>query len=140
MALEDHMPYQHLNDALYLVKQCSGSKVVDHFGILDVGDRMGLHHGLYLEPVVIHLLHPSIHIDLIREFGRCEIISRISDEAGARRRFHLARKNPTYDAIFNNCEHFAIFIATGRRQSPQLQGFVIGVGLAVVAYSAIKSR
>ena len=134
------MLYQHLDDGLYLVKQQSDSKKVDHFGILDVGDRMGLRHGLYLGPVVIHLLPPSIHIDSIREFGHCEIVQRISDEVGARQRFHLARQHPTYDAVFNNCEHFAIFIATGRRQSPQVQGFAIGVGLALAISYVVSQR
>jgi len=56
-------------------------------------------------------------------------------EPEAIRRVHEALQNPGYEIFGNNCEHFARFATTGRRESGQLQAVVgvaalVAVGLA----------
>ena len=134
------MPYQRIRAGLYLLKQSSGSKKVDHSAIMDVGNRSGRFPDSYFRPVVIHQSPPSIRVVWLDEFGDYDEIYRIEDEVGAAKRLNQALENPRYDLLGNNCEHFALYVATGRRQSPQLQGFAIGVGLVALAYAATRAR
>ena len=53
--------------------------------------------------------------------------------AGAER--HGARR---YNLFTNNCEHTVNRATTGRATSPQLQGWIAGAGLAVVAIAVLR--
>ncbi len=122
------MPYQGVPDGLYLVKRRSEAKGVDHFGILDVGNRLGYPQAS--QPVVLHQVPPAVRADWLQNTaGPWTILGRILDEAGAINRINEAARNPRYDVLGNNCKHFARYVATGKRESPQLQGVVAGVGL-----------
>ena len=56
------MPFQQFADGLYLLLQRSPSKGVDHYGILDVGNRLRSPI-VPIEPVVIHQTPPEIRAD-----------------------------------------------------------------------------
>lgn len=127
------MPCRELPDGLYLVKQRSPSKGVDHYGIVDIGNRLG--YGCL--PAVIHQTPPGIRVDWLEGTGVWNVLGRIADEAGAIERIRWALRDPRYDVFGHNCEHFARFVATARRESTQLQGGLFMAGLiALVVWGA----
>lgn len=128
------MPYLNLNDGLYLLRKDSEKFGLHHYGILDVGNRIR-HPWVHGEqPVVIHQTPPSIRIDWLQNTGPWEIHQRILDEPQAILRMGQAFANPGYDLFGNNCEHFARYVATGVRESTQLQTAGILTGLAVLIW------
>ena len=73
------------------------------------------------------------------------------DEIVEKARYYL--KNPEewgeYNLVFNNCEHFATYCATGKKKSGQIQkavaavaiGVAVGIGVTVaVGVGVIMSR
>ena len=129
------MPYEHLDDGLYLLKQKSAEKGVDHYGILDVGNR--LRHPevvAQVQPVVVHQRPPRIQLDWLQNTGQWQVLGKITDEADAIVRMMAAAKNPKYDLFGHNCEHFARYVATGRHESTQIQAAVVLAGLAAIAF------
>lgn len=111
------MPYQGYSDGLYLVKQKSPNKGVDHYGILDIGNRVR-HPNVYGDhPVVIQQVPPTLRVDWFQNTGAWEVLGRITYEAMAIQRMNTAFATPNYDLFGNNCEHFARFVATGKRES-----------------------
>ena len=130
------MPYQQLEDGLYLLKKKSEGKGVDHYGILDVGNRIGNPGVDGRHPVVIHQTPPSIKFDWLQGTGAWAILGLITDETDAIARMNNAFQNPAYHLFGHNCEHFARYVATGRRESTQLQAVGVVAGLvALVFYS-----
>lgn len=130
------MPYRHLADGLYLLKQKSEGKGVDHYGILDVGNRIAHPQVNGQHPVVIHQTPPTIKLDWLQNTGAWSILGRITDEEDAKARMTQAFQNPTYNLFGHNCEHFARYVATGRHESTQLQVAGVIAGLAALAYYA----
>lgn len=126
-----HSAPQHLSAGLYLVSQQS-DKGVAHYGILDVGNRMGAEYLPLMQPTIIHQRPPRIRIDLLRDTGSWRIHEQIADEAAAIQRIRIGLKTPNYDLFGNNCEHFAQHVATGVRQSRQVQAAVVLAGIAAV--------
>lgn len=132
------MPYQELQDALYLVVQHSPEKGVDHYGILDIGNN--LRYPDALEPVVVHQSPPVIRADWLSATGAWGIAGRIVDTAGALLRLRAALSNPSYDLLGNNCEHFARYVAYGKRESGQVQQALVVVGVIGLLVIAIRSE
>jgi hypothetical protein len=129
------MPYQHFNDGLYLVRQKSAAKGVDHYGILDVGNRIGHPKIIFpVQPVVIHQRPPRIQIDWLQNTGEWALLGQITDEADAIARMRKTAENPNYDLFGHNCEHFARYVATGKRESTQIQVAVAIAGLVALAF------
>lgn len=130
------MPYAGFEDGLYLLKQKSEDKGVDHYGILDIGNRMGLPNIRYLidQPVVIHQTHPKITLDWLQETGTWNMLGKITDEIDAKKRIEHALENPSYNLFINNCEHFARYVATGVKESKQIQALAFFSGLATLVY------
>lgn len=130
------MPFENLDDGLYLIKQRSEAKGVDHFGILDVGNRMRFANVFPgQQPVVVHQTPPHVQAAWLQQTGRWEVLGRITDEADAVARMRKARENPQYNLFGHNCEHFARYVATGKRESRQIQVMVAIAGLAAVAFA-----
>ncbi len=131
------MPYKGWEDGLHLIKQPGIKNLeLDHYGIMDVGNHLRYSQGAIFRPLVVHLGPPAVRVDWLQDLESVEVLGRIYDERGAIRRLNEAMRNPNYDAFNNNCEHFARYIAYGRRESIQLQWFVIGaaaVGLFLYA-------
>lgn len=130
------MPYQKWDDGLYLAKRSATAKFVDHYGVIDVGNRVGLVLAPRNTPlpVLIHQSQAGIRSDWLE--GNWEIESKIVDESAARKRIQVALGTPDYDLFGNNCEHFARFIATGERASVQLRTATVIAGLAAVVWLA----
>jgi hypothetical protein len=97
-------------------------KGVWHDAIIDHEDTLGLLDGS--RPVVIELLPGG---RTIRPFDPRESWTRepVVDCRKARRRLWLvlrSSKRQHYNMLFNNCEHFARFVAFGEFRSPQVRG------------------
>ena len=129
------MPHQNLDDGFYLLRQKSEAKGVDHYGILDVGNRMRHPQVNSPQPVVIHQRPPRIRMDWLQNTGQWTVLGRITDEADAIQRLHSAAENPSYNLFGHNCEHFARYVATGKRESTQVQAGVLIAGLVALVLS-----
>ena len=134
------MPYQHLDDGLYLIKQKSAEKGVDHYGVLDIGNRIRHPAADGINPVVVHKGTSGFRIDWFQNTGTWDVVGKVIDEAGALERLQRAFKDPNYDLFGSNCEHFARFVATGKHESTQVQAAVIIGGLASLALLALLSE
>jgi hypothetical protein len=130
-------PYQKLRDGLYLLRKWSTAKGVWHFGILDVGNQIkNTHVKRGSQPIVIHQTPPTLRLEWLSETGNWELLGRIADQPFALLRIEEAAKNRTYNLFANNCQHFATYVATGVRQSPQVQIAMALLGLATLAVFA----
>jgi len=57
------VPYQGFPDGLYLVMQRSVGKGIDHYGILDIGNRLGVRGADGINPVIVHQSPSGITAD-----------------------------------------------------------------------------
>jgi len=130
------MPYQGYSDGLYLLRKKSEDKGVDHYGILDIGNRINHPHVDGRHPTVVHQTPPAIKIDWLQSTDIWSVLGRITDEADAIQRMFAASQNPAYDLFGHNCEHFARYVATGRRESTQLQAVGLVAGLTALVFLA----
>lgn len=131
------MPYNGIADGLHMVVCRSSGKLVDHYGALDVGNRTGLQGPHDMGPIVIHLNTDGLKWEYVESSGRqwTTVGSPSSDEAAAIARMNTAAMNPTYDLLVNNCEQFARWAITGKRESKQLQAagwLTAGAALAYI--------
>lgn len=128
--------FDQLPPGLYLARQRSSEKGVAHAGILDIGNRLQFEWNTAQRAVVAHQTPPTLRTDWADNTGQWELLARIVDEECALARVRAATTAPYYDLFGNNCEHFARFVATGRRESPQLQGaFVIATFAAIALFA-----
>jgi hypothetical protein len=134
------MSYQGYPDGLYLVVQKSPTKGVDHYGILDIGNNLEVTGADGINPVIVHQCPPGIRADWLHDTGTWNVLGKITDERYAIERYKAALANPAYDLFGHNCEHFARFVATGVRESTQLQAAGVVAGLAALAVVALNSK
>ena len=85
--------------------------------------------------------------------GRGEHVSTM-DEVAAGRSVHMVRRTSVrsrarayraqprpesrYNLFTNNCEHTASRVAHGREESPQLRGWIAGVGVAALTFALTR--
>jgi len=134
------VPYGSLQDGLYLLRQPAQKPGIHHYGILDVGNRLGIQGVDGRQPVVVHQTPPRLRPDWLQETGQWEVHLQITDEQAAIQRINKAFLNPNYDLFGNNCEHFARYVATGVHESTQLQVAGMIAGLAALVWIAIEDR
>ena len=134
------MAYQGFGDGLYLVKQRLEGKGVKHNGILDIGNRRRDPGNWRGTPMGIHQAWPVLRVDRFEGTGAWVVLGLITDEAMAFSRMREAANNPAYDLFGNNCEHFARFVATGRRESVQLQAGLAILGLVALGFVLVKAK
>lgn len=132
------MSYQGLGEGLYFLKRPSREKGVDHYGILDVGNRIRHPEVDGCLPVLIHMTPPTLSIEWFEGAEVWTVLGRIEDEAKAIQRIHSASRNPAYHWFGNNCEHFARFVAMGTRESKQVQAGTAIAGLTLLTYMALR--
>jgi hypothetical protein len=129
---------QQLAPGLYWIAQQSQKKGVEHHAILDVGNCLRYHDVYPTSPIIVHQTPPSIRRDPFMGTGNWKIVTRIADEPNAIARLISGCSNPIYNTAGNNCEHFARYVATGKRESHQVQavgfvGLLIGLAWAAAA-------
>lgn len=115
-----------LTKGLYLVKKPAEKflGLVDHYAVIDVGNSLRLFPKTEKGPVVIEKIDgKGIVVGYILD--NWTIIGKVSDHYLFPASFRLvqALKDPTYDLFGNNCEHFARFIAEGKKESIQVKSF-----------------
>ncbi|HXG43406.1 MAG TPA: hypothetical protein VNJ71_01475 [Gemmatimonadales bacterium] len=118
------------------MKQRSPSKGVDHYGVVDTGNRLG--YGW--RPVVIHQTPPAIRVDWLEGTGVWLVLGKVLDEPGAIARIQASLQHRTYDLFGHNCEHFARFVTTGTRESHQLQAVVAFAGILTFIVLGARGR
>ncbi len=126
------MPSPNLLPGLYLVEQPNAQKGLDHYAILDIGNRLMIPDVYPGEPILIHQTPPRVRRDYLATSGRWIILGQIHDERYAIARMKRALENPNYDLFGNNCEHFARYVATGKRESTQLKHWFFVGGVAAL--------
>lgn len=134
------MPYQGLPDGLYLAKQKSRIKpdLIEHYGVIDIGNILNHPQGNKKMPIVIHQALPCIRVDWLINTGCWKIIGKVKDNeiTNVKKRIQRAIRNPKYNLFGNNCEHFARYVTTGIKESKQLQATVgIVITLGALLYS-----
>lgn len=134
------MPYQGYPDGLYLVVQKSTAKGVDHYGILDIGNRLGVQGADGINPVIVHQRPPNIKAEWLQSTAAWNLLGRIPDEQYAIMRYRAALADPAYDLFGHNCEHFARFVATGVRESKQLQAAGAIAVCATLVFVALNAK
>jgi hypothetical protein len=120
---------------LYLVKRPKKGGPGEHFAVLDVGNRIPKKSPFMIQPCVIHHMPDGIKVEPIVPNEKWEVIEPIVDEPGAKQRILEALKTPEYDLLGNNCEHFSRFVASGKKESRQVQFIVLALGVAVFIYA-----
>ncbi|MHB8157882.1 MAG: hypothetical protein ACYDEQ_10905 [Desulfocucumaceae bacterium] len=136
------MPYKGLSNGLYLVKQKSRLKpgLIDHYGVIDIGNLLQHPQGTPRMPFVIHQTHPFIRIDWLYNTGKWNILGKVADHevVNAKKRLQRAIQTPQYDLFGHNCEHFARYVTMGKKESHQLQSSIALVSLGVIIYTVWK--
>jgi hypothetical protein len=120
-----------LSRGLYLVKTSLPNKPGEHYAILDIGNV------LRMAGVVGPLLYELGPRGVLAALVTAELIvlERIQNEAAAIERFAAARQSARYSLLFNNCEHFATYVARGVRTSEQAQA--VGIVATIAATLAV---
>ena len=134
------MPYKDYPDGLYLVSQPGAKRGIDHYGIADLGNRLAVPGADGVHPVIVHQSPPGVRANWLRDTDVWRVLGVITDEPLAIERYHAALAIPAYRLLGNSCEHFARFVATGVRESKQLQAAGWMVGLAAVAIAALNDE
>ena len=131
------MNLQHWPPGLYWIVQVSPMKGVEHHAILDVGNRMRCQDVGRWQDMIVHQTPPAIRREPAAGTGHWNVLQRIADEGGSIRRLVAVCANPGYCVISNNCEHFARYIASGIRESHQLQRVgAVALVLGMIAWAA----
>lgn len=70
--------------------------------------------------------------------GKC--VDKVDIQAVKSRLIKISQREEEYNWLFNNCEHFAYEVMTGKKKSPQLRaGMAVAGLLAIVSASSLLS-
>ena len=81
------------------------------------------------------------HVSTLEEFaaGRTvKVVRRACARSSARAHWARPREDGRYNVFTNNCEHTASRVAHGRPGSPQLRGWIAGIGMATLAFAVTR--
>lgn len=116
-----------------------------HHGIFlgegQVAEYANWFHGGRIREIPLPEFHRGRPFEIVTHPGDIdpdEIVARARDRVG----------EPGYDLLFNNCEHFATWCATGHHKSPQVDrvaraaavGVAVGTTAILLARSGLKGR
>lgn len=133
--------FQHMPDGLYLVKRPSSYPLIEHYGVLLVGQALWSFGYDLDQPVILHRTDCGVRADWAAYAGPWNILGQVPPRLvpSAVTRFSAALQGHDYDLFTNNCEHFARFVTEGRDYSTQVAGAVVVAGLALVVWAANRS-
>jgi hypothetical protein len=120
-----------------------------NMSVLMPGDVVARRKGLVMHKGVVladgRILHNTPgrgeHVSTLDEFaaGRSvHLVRRTSDRSRARAYRAQPRAESRYNLFTNNCEHTASRVAHGREESPQLRGWIAGVGVAALTFALTR--
>lgn len=118
-------------EGIYLVKRKSVyTSAIEHYGFAVIGKYLKGFDSSWDEPKVIHKTNLGVHADFFNPWD-WEKVEKISEHNISQiiLRTKISMFN-TYDLLMDNCEHFARFAATGKKESSQVQNAVALIGLA----------
>ncbi|TGK42468.1 hypothetical protein [Leptospira andrefontaineae] len=124
-----------LTKGLYLAKKPAKEyfNLVDHYGVIDIGNVSGLFHNAGQSPIVIEKIAGKGNV---ANYASSDwiIIGKVKDHhiLSAKIRLKTALNDPTYDLLGNNCEHFARFITEGKKRSTQVNVFAMAAMAGLV--------
>lgn len=123
----------------YLLKQEIPNKGFDHYAVGVIGVWLP-EFAVLSQAVAIDLSPIGIRRQWWLASGPWTVLNYTADVAAASARMSSACRDPRYRAVDNNCEQFARWVVTGRRESRQVQGVVLGLAaVGLVAWAARKS-
>jgi hypothetical protein len=128
----------YVTERLSFAKRWSKEKRVWHYAIIDWSDSMG--NCGYQVSVVIELVPEGLRARPLLQ-GEVWYSAQIFDLGGARARLRRMIQCAAwikYDALGNNCESFARWIAFGRRESHQVASGLLFAGLTTCAVAALS--
>jgi hypothetical protein len=130
------------NQGVYLAKQRSSYFVIEHYGVIVVGNSLLTQIGFPKNnALVFHLLDKGIQVDYLETSGNWEILGQVNETqiSNSIWRLKFAFNNPNYNLLSNNCEQFARYVAEGVKQSTQVQGAglvaLAGIGLGAFIWA-----
>jgi hypothetical protein len=135
------IPFSNLTDGLYLVKRPSQYPLIEHYGVLLVGQVLWSFGYDVDQPVILHRTDLGICADWAAYTGPWNVLGQVPPRLvpSAVTRFSTALQVNDYDLFTNNCEHFARFVTEGRDYSTQVAGAVVAAGLAFVIWAVNRS-
>ena len=126
-------------EGIFLVRRKSVKYIgVDHYGFVVSGKDLAYFDTSWKESRVIHKTNIGVHADtyFVSEW---EIVEKIRDDqipfAIFRTRLTL---NDRYKVLSGNCEHFARFVTTGKKESSQVQNVMALSVIGAVIYCATR--
>lgn len=81
------------------------------------------------------------HVSTLEEFGAgrtVHVVRRACARSRARAYQARPRADQRYNIFTNNCEHTTSRVVHGREESPQLRGWIAGVGVAALAFALTR--
>ncbi len=139
-----------VRDGLFLINRLNTDDF-DHAVVFDSGNVLKIVEGntsmIYHLPDNVPLQTPTLdeYLQQRKEDGefnpQFSFEWECSDIENARNRLlSIYQREEEYNWLFNNCEHFAYEVITGKKKSPQLRGGMIAAGfLAIAAASSLFS-
>lgn len=125
----------YLSEGIYQLKRRSVYPPFEHHGVAVVGkllEQLGFTDD---KSRVFHKTNLGIHTDIfnVNEWKRLKFVptNQVNQEI---MRLKTALKNPNYDLLFSNCEHFSRFVMEGTAQSAQVQTVATIAGSALLVW------
>lgn len=123
-------------NGIYLVKRKStyAPFIKEHYGVAIIGRYLRNFNPQWNKATVIHKTNLGVRRDNFNPF-EWEKVEKISEQniTDAVNRTGITM-NDAYDLLSDNCEHFARFVTTGKKESTQVQN-AVKLGIAgVIAY------
>ena len=82
------------------------------------------------------------HLSTLAEFAagkRVHLVRRACGTSRARAYEAAPRRDRGYNLFTYNCEHTASRVAHGREESPQLRGWIAGIGVAALTFALTRN-
>jgi hypothetical protein len=125
-------PPRWVLEDMYLVKQRTSYKIVDHYGVVVAGNALQWLGCSPDHPLVFDLNDKGVQWDWLDLSGKWAFLEKIPsyEVPYAIERLRVAMDDSNWTLFSNNCEQWANFIIKGNKESSQLQFFG---GLAALA-------
>jgi hypothetical protein len=125
----------YIPSSMSFAKQWSSEKRVEHYVLIDWRNSLGTLRW-HLGPVVLEMMPRGPQA---RPLGTGEhwAHKKIADAGDAQRRFRAWQRSGErwrYDALSNNCEHWARYIAFGEPLSEQVRGWTAVAGIVCILW------
>jgi hypothetical protein len=135
------VPFSNLPDGLYLVKRPSQYPLIEHYGVLIVGQPLWSFGYFGGEPVMLHRTDIGVRADWAVNMGSWNNLGQVPPHLvpSAVARFSAALQENDYNLFTNNCEHFARFVTQGKKQSTRVNAVAVLSVAGLALWAANRS-